>query len=74
MLERSCIDKADKEVRGRSYKIVMIRLLQKIVTALLPQQCKLDYHLASCELDDIPSMTEEELMEACKRIENDKVP
>lgn len=40
-------------------------------TELLPLQCKLDYQLAnstisSSELDDIPSITAEELMEACK--------
>ncbi|CAD6211028.1 GSCOCG00010947001-RA-CDS [Cotesia congregata] len=50
------------------------QLLQKIVTALFPQQRNFDNQLAPGELDDIPPVTEEELLEACNRVGNNKVP
>ncbi|GBP06906.1 hypothetical protein EVAR_72340_1 [Eumeta japonica] len=66
---------------GRFYKVVMThlkkqqmpsptcpQLLQKIVTALFPQQRSFDYQLEPGELDDIPPVTEEELLEACNRV------
>ncbi|GBP88266.1 Putative 115 kDa protein in type-1 retrotransposable element R1DM [Eumeta japonica] len=50
------------------------QLLQKIVTALFPQQRSFDYQLEPGELDDIPPVTEEELLEACNRVGNNKAP
>ncbi|GBP21407.1 Putative 115 kDa protein in type-1 retrotransposable element R1DM [Eumeta japonica] len=54
------------------------KLLQKIVTALFPQQRKFDYqHLeltAQDESEDIPTVTEKDLMEICNRVGNNKGP
>ncbi|GBP58736.1 Putative 115 kDa protein in type-1 retrotransposable element R1DM [Eumeta japonica] len=43
------------------------QLLQKIVTALFPQQRKFNYLKTQDKLEDIPSVTQEELKEACNR-------
>ncbi|XP_056630743.1 uncharacterized protein LOC130441197 [Diorhabda sublineata] len=63
---KELIYEVDKDVWGRPYKVVMTHLkkqqmpsptcphlLQKIVTALFPQQRNFDYQLAPSELDDI---------------------
>ncbi|GBP70974.1 hypothetical protein EVAR_54408_1 [Eumeta japonica] len=50
------------------------KLLQKIVTELFPQQRQFDYPIAQDVSEDIPAVTEKELMDACKRVENNKVP
>ncbi|CAD6235046.1 GSCOCG00012408001-RA-CDS [Cotesia congregata] len=84
---KELIYEVDKDVWGRPYKVVMThlkkqqmpsptcpQLLQKIVTALFPQQRNFDYQLAPGELDDIPPVTEEELLEACNRVGNNKAP
>lgn len=84
---KELINEVDKEVWGRPYKVVMThlkkqqmpsptcpQLLQKIVTALFPQQHSLDYQLTPGELDDTPPVTEEELLEACNRVGNNKAP
>uniref|UniRef100_A0A6M2DSR2 Putative r1-6 dk n=1 Tax=Xenopsylla cheopis TaxID=163159 RepID=A0A6M2DSR2_XENCH len=81
------IHEVDKDVRGRPYKMVMShlkkqqmppptcpQLLRKIVTALFPQRSRFIHQLTSSELKDIPAVTEEELMEACNRIGNNKPP
>ncbi|GBP70071.1 Retrovirus-related Pol polyprotein from type-1 retrotransposable element R1 [Eumeta japonica] len=84
---KELIHEVDKDVWGRPYKVVMThlkkqqmpsptcpQLLQKIVTALFPQQRSFDYQLEPGELDDIPPVTEEELLEACNRVGNNKAP
>ncbi|XP_028899929.1 uncharacterized protein LOC114804696 [Zeugodacus cucurbitae] len=50
------------------------RIGWKIVTALFPQQHSFDYQLTPCELDDVPPVTEEELLDACNRVGNNKAP
>lgn len=84
---KELINEVDKDLWGRPYKAVMThlkyqpmpsptcpQLLKKIVTALFPQQPVFDYLLARDELEDIPSITEDELMEACNRVGNNKAP
>ncbi|GBP94342.1 hypothetical protein EVAR_65488_1 [Eumeta japonica] len=84
MLERAY---TRTKTSGVGYKVVMThlkkqqmpsptcpQLLQKIVTALFPQQRSFDYQLEPGELDDIPPVTEEELLEACNRAGNNKAP
>ncbi|GBP19294.1 Putative 115 kDa protein in type-1 retrotransposable element R1DM [Eumeta japonica] len=86
MLERAYTRGGQRRL-GRPYKVVMThlkkqqmpsptcpQLLQKIVTALFPQQRSFDYQLEPGELDDIPPVTEEELLEACNRVGNNKAP
>uniref|UniRef100_A0A6P7FH13 Uncharacterized protein LOC114330096 n=1 Tax=Diabrotica virgifera virgifera TaxID=50390 RepID=A0A6P7FH13_DIAVI len=71
---------------GRPYKLVMThlknhsvptptcpQLLRKIVTALLPQLIFYDL-IEKCEAEEIPSITEDQLMEACNRVGNSKAP
>ncbi|GBP06853.1 Retrovirus-related Pol polyprotein from type-1 retrotransposable element R1 [Eumeta japonica] len=79
------ISGVDKDPWGRPYKVVMTRLkiqpmpsptcpqlLQNIVTALFPQQRILRYPSVQCDPNDIPPVTESELMEACNRLGNNK--
>ena len=50
------------------------QLIQKIVTALFPRQKEFNYVTPWNDPDDIPSVTEEEVMGACKRVGNNKEP
>ncbi|GBP21618.1 Probable RNA-directed DNA polymerase from transposon X-element [Eumeta japonica] len=50
------------------------QLLQRIVTALFPQPRKFNYLKTQDKPEDIPSVTQEELMEACNRVGNNKAP
>lgn len=81
------INEVDKDPWGKPYKVAMIRLknqsmpsptcallLRKIVTTLFPLQGDFVYPSVRCELEDVPPITEEELMEACKRVGNNKAP
>ena len=84
---KELINEVDKDLWGRPYKVVMTHLkkqpmpsptcpqhLEKIVTALFPRQREFNYLVAQNDLGDIPSVTEEELMEACNRVGNNKAP
>lgn len=84
---KELINEVDRDLWGRPYKVVMThlknqlmpsptcpQLLQKIVNALFPEQSEFNYLLAQNEMDDIPFVTEEELMEACDRVGNNKAP
>lgn len=84
---KELINEVERDPWGRPYKVVMThlksqpmpsptcpQLLQKIVTALFPQQREFNYLVAQGELENIPSVTEEELMEACNRVGNNKAP
>ncbi|GBP19734.1 Retrovirus-related Pol polyprotein from type-1 retrotransposable element R1 [Eumeta japonica] len=81
------ISEVDKNQWGRPYKVVMThlkiqampsptcpQLLQNIVTALFPRQHILRYPPVQCDTNDIPPVTESELMEACNRVGNNKAP
>ncbi|XP_020296455.1 uncharacterized protein LOC109861289 [Pseudomyrmex gracilis] len=70
---------------GRPYKVVMShlryqsmptptcpRLLEAIVSALFPEQTKLQHLTDLQEIEEIPLITEKQLMEACNRIGNTK--
>ncbi|GBP22397.1 Putative 115 kDa protein in type-1 retrotransposable element R1DM [Eumeta japonica] len=84
---KELVEGVEKDPWGRPYKVVMAhlksqpmpspmspKLLHKIVTALFPQQRKFDYPTAQDESEDIPTVSEKELMDACNRIGNNKAP
>lgn len=84
---KELINEVDKDLWRRPYKVVIAhlkyqpmpsptcpQLLQKIVTALFPRQRVFNYLLTEDELNDIPRVTKEELMEACNRVGNNKAP
>ncbi|GBP22495.1 Putative 115 kDa protein in type-1 retrotransposable element R1DM [Eumeta japonica] len=48
------------------------KLLKKIVTALFPQKRQFDYPTAQDKSEEIPPVTEKELMNACNRLGNNK--
>ncbi|GBO99935.1 hypothetical protein EVAR_74298_1 [Eumeta japonica] len=75
---KELVEEVEKDPWGRPYKVVMShlksqsmpsltspKLLQKIMTALFPQQYQFDYPTAQNESEDIPTVTEKELMDAC---------
>ncbi|XP_046666850.1 uncharacterized protein LOC124358590 [Homalodisca vitripennis] len=81
------INEVDKDPWGRPYKVAMTRLknqttpsptcpqfLKTIVTALFPRQRKFEYPVVQCELEEIPPVSENELMEACNRVGSSKAP
>lgn len=72
---------------GRPYKVVMTRLksqampppadaalLEKIVTHLFPEQLEEDYQLEEDVDEDIPPITEEELLTATAKVGNNRAP
>ncbi|GBP54290.1 Putative 115 kDa protein in type-1 retrotransposable element R1DM [Eumeta japonica] len=84
---KELVEEVEKDPRGRSYKVVMAHLksqlmpsptspkfLQKIVTALFLQHRKFDYPTAQDESEDIPTVTEKELKDACNRVGNNNAP
>lgn len=81
------LEEVEKDTWGRPYKVVMTRLksqpmttptcpilLERIVTTLFPQQLEFDHGTERFRVDKIPSVTEEELIEACGRVGNTKAP
>lgn len=81
------INEVERDPWGRPYKVVTIRLksqstpsptcprlLERIVTTLFPQQPDYCYLPEQCEKEEIPLVTEAQLMEACNRVGNKKAP
>ncbi|XP_015123485.1 uncharacterized protein LOC107045666 [Diachasma alloeum] len=84
---KELVDGVEDDTWGRLYKVVMSRLrsqpmpsstcpqlLEKIVSVLFPQQRELNRLSRQCEVEAIPPITEDELMEACGRVGNTKAP
>ncbi|CAH2084175.1 unnamed protein product [Euphydryas editha] len=84
---KELIDEVEKDPWGRPYKIVTTRLksqtiplptcphlLERIVTILFPQQPDFILLPKQYERDNIPPVTEAQLIEACKRVGNRKAP
>lgn len=84
---KNLLGEVDSDPFGRPYKVVMSRLkkrsiasptdpvlLKKIVTALFPQQTELDHSIEQISGEEIPPVTEDELLEACNRIGDKKAP
>ncbi|XP_015119319.1 uncharacterized protein LOC107042686 [Diachasma alloeum] len=83
---KELVDGVEDDTWGRPYKVVMSRLrsqmpsstcpqlLEKIVSVLFPQQRELNRLSRQCEVEAIPPITEDELMEACGRVGNTKAP
>ncbi|CAD6216895.1 GSCOCG00012895001-RA-CDS, partial [Cotesia congregata] len=84
---KELVEEMEKDPWGKPYKVVTAhlkyqpmpsptcpRLLERIVTVLFPQQPVFTGQLRQLNPEDIPSVTEEELMEACNRVGNNKAP
>lgn len=89
---KELVAEVEKDPWGRPYKVVMThlksqqmppptcpQLLQKIVTALFPRQPVFTYKSEQLSPEDIPTITQDELMKACNRIGNkapglDRIP
>lgn len=85
---RELQDEVDEDPWGRPYKIVMKKIkggyipppkcpevLSRVVTTLFPNQPDIPCAMAEeMDADDIPLITEEELLAACRRIGNNKAP
>jgi len=81
------LSEVEDDLWGRPYKVVMTRLksqpmpspvdaalLEKIVTHLFPEQPEEDYQLEEDVDEDIPLITEEELLTAIAKVGNNKAP
>lgn len=84
---KELVAEVEKDPWGRPYKVVMThlkcqpmpsptcpQLLEKIVTALFPQQPVFTYQLEQLNSEDIPTITLDELIEAGNRVGNNKAP
>lgn len=83
------IEEVESDPWGRPYKVVMTKLrshqqqkqqptcpeqLGRIVTTLFPAQEPLDCQIGQEDGEIIPQITEEELLQACNRVGNNKAP
>ncbi|CAH2092422.1 unnamed protein product [Euphydryas editha] len=84
---KELLNEVENDPWGRPYKVVMTHLknqpmllltcpilLNKIVTALFPSQLEMRHPTEQYEEEEIPLITEEELLEACDRVGNAKAP
>ncbi|XP_015509714.2 uncharacterized protein LOC107216897 [Neodiprion lecontei] len=84
---KELVEEVERDPWGRPYKVVMThlkyqpipsptcpQLLERIVSTLFPRQREFIYSSLQINSEDIPPVTEEELMEACNRVGNNKAP